>query len=63
MVVSEGKDKQDTLAIKEDALLLKEDILNFKVDMERGFRNNLKWTVGIIIACTGILLAVIKFMH
>ncbi len=48
---------------KKDTLASKEDILNLKVDMERGFKDNLKWTVATIIACTGILLALIKFVH
>jgi len=48
---------------RKDTLSTKEDILNLRIDMEKGFRDNLKWTVGTIIACTGILLAILKFMH
>ena len=62
-VRNEFENKKDTLATKNDLLLLKEDILNLKVDMERAFRDNLKWTAGTVIACTGILLAILKFMH
>ena len=45
---------------KKDVLASKEDILNLRIDMEKGFRENLKWTVATIFACTGILLALIK---
>ncbi len=43
-------------------LATKEDILNLRVDMERGFRENLKWTVATIIACAGLIVALIKFL-
>jgi len=55
--------KKDILSTKADTAALKEEILNLKIDMERGFRDNLKWTVATIIACTGILLTILKFMH
>jgi hypothetical protein len=48
---------------KKDILATKEGVLNLKIDMERGFRDNLKWTVATIIACTGILLTAMKFVH
>jgi len=62
-VRNEFENRKETLATRVDLVLLKEDILNLKIDLERGFRENLKWTVGTIIACTGILLAILKFMH
>lgn len=62
-VKNEFDNKKDVLATKEDTAGLKEEILNLKIDMERGFRDNLKWTVATIIACTGILLTILKFMH
>lgn len=48
---------------KKDLLATKEDILNLKVEMEHGFKDNLKWTVATIIACCAILLTIIKLMH
>ncbi len=62
-VRNEFDNKKDTLATKVDTNTLKEEILNLKIDMERSFRDNLKWTVATIIACTGIMLTVIKFIH
>ena len=47
---------------KKDVLSTKEDILNLKLDMERGFRDNLKWTIGTIFAAAGIIIALMK-MH
>ena len=47
---------------KRDTLSTKEDILNLKIEMERGFRDNLKWTVGTVIASAGIIVAIIKLL-
>jgi hypothetical protein len=56
-IKQEIKDEFDN---KKDVLSTKEDILNLRIDMEKGFRENLKWTVATILACTGILLAILK---
>ena len=37
-------------------------IEGLKADMERGFKENLKWTVGTIIACTGIIITLMKLV-
>lgn len=47
---------------RKDLLASKEDIYNLRIDMEKGFRANLTWTVGTIIACTGIIIAIIKLL-
>jgi hypothetical protein len=47
---------------RKDTLSTKEDILNLKTEIERGFRDNLKWTVGTIIASAGIIVAIIKLL-
>jgi len=51
---------RDEFEQKKDILSTKGDILNLRIDMEKGFRENLKWTVATILACTGILLAILK---
>ena len=48
--------------MKENILASKEDIVNLRADMEKGFRNNLTWLVGIMLSCFGIALALMK-MH
>jgi hypothetical protein len=47
---------------KRDLLSSKEDIYKLQIEMEKGFRENLKWTVGTVIACSGIIIALIKLL-
>ena len=47
---------------KKDILATKEDILNLKIELERGFRDNLKWTVGTVVASAGIIIAMLKLL-
>jgi hypothetical protein len=66
-VVKVFDQRKDELATKLDLQKVKEEIVKdvdtLRVDMERGFKDNLKWTVATIIACTGISLAVSKLFH
>jgi hypothetical protein len=47
---------------KKYGLSTKEDMLNLKMEIEKGFRDYIKWTVGAIIASAGIILSIIKLM-
>jgi len=47
---------------KKDTFYSKEDILSLKTDMEKGFKDNLKWTVATIIATAGIIFSLIKLL-
>ena len=54
---------KNSLATKNDMFALKSDIANLEVRMEIGFKDNLKWTIATIIACAGLILAFVKFIH
>jgi hypothetical protein len=54
---------KDEVDNKKDVLATKEDIYKLQLDMERNFRDNLKWNIGLIVglfisllgAITGII--------
>ncbi len=58
--------KKDILATKFDVVNLKEelkvDLASMRIEMERGFKDNLKWTVGTIIASAAIIVALTKLL-
>jgi len=55
-------DKKDILATKNDIFEIKQEISQLRIEMERGFKDNLKWTVGIIMACTGLIVTLVKIL-
>ena len=58
--------KDELLTIKDkDALITKEFALTVfatKADLERGFKENLKWTVATLIAVAGFIIAAHKLL-
>jgi hypothetical protein len=57
---------KEELDNKKELLASKEDIYKFQLDMERSFRDNLKWNIGLIvglfISLLGSITGILKFM-
>lgn len=56
------EESKNQLSTKEDVYVLKQDILKLQVEIEKGFRENLKWTVGVVMGCAGLVVTLIKFL-
>ena len=57
--------EKKSLLFKDDIKSLKEymdHVFATKVDVERGFKDNLKWTVGTIVASAAIIIALSKLL-
>ncbi|MEI8203158.1 MAG: hypothetical protein WCH34_09120 [Bacteroidota bacterium] len=57
--------KDDIRSLKEymdHVFASKEDMATLRIEMERGFKDNLKWTVGTIIACAAIIITLFKLL-
>ncbi len=45
-----------------NTLATKEDIMNLKIEMERGFKDQLKWIIILMFGFAFIIIALIKFV-
>jgi len=54
--------RNDIFEVKQEIAQLRLEIASFKVEVERGFKDNLKWTVGILMACTGLIVTLVKIL-
>ena len=47
---------------KQNIIATKEDIANLKIEIEKGFKENLKWMVATVLACSGIIITLTKLL-
>jgi hypothetical protein len=59
-VVNAFMKEKDILATKDNITELKESILKLETKMEAGFKDNLKWIVGILLGAISLAVAIIK---
>lgn len=47
---------------KKDILATKQDISDLRLEIERGFKDNLKWIVATMLVVAGLIIAAIKIL-
>ena len=56
------EDAKTILATKADVLSTKEDILLLRTEMERGFKDQLKWIIILMFGFASLIIALIKIL-
>ena len=54
--------ERDSLATKQDIFSLKEDFARLETQMEQGFKDQLKWTIVLVVGWSSLLIAAIKLL-
>ena len=47
---------------KKEVLATKQDISELRIEMERSFKDNLKWTIATMLVVAGLIIAAIKLL-
>lgn len=61
-VKNQFAEKKDLLATKQDIYETKQDIAELRLEVERGFKDNLKWTIATLLVVAGLIIAAIKLL-
>lgn len=61
-VKNQFDERKGLLATKEDIFLVKQDIADLRLEVERGFKDNLKWTIATLLVVSGLIIAAIKLL-
>lgn len=62
IVENKFNDQRNLLATKDDIFCLKSDISKLEIRMEQGFKDQLKWTIVLMLGMTSLFVAAIKLL-